>query len=104
MRDLVIFAALAAALSTAACGYTPEQRAASGAAIGAGSGAAIAAAAGGRPGTVIGSSLLGATAGAIIGANTAPAVAPVYVAGRPPCRVWDEDMFGRRYCRERYVY
>ncbi len=29
---------------------------------------------------------------------------PVYVAGHPPCRVWDEDIFGRRYCRVRYVY
>ena len=22
----------------------------------------------------------------------------------PACRVWDEDMYGRRYCRVRYVY
>jgi hypothetical protein len=22
----------------------------------------------------------------------------------PACRVYDEDMFGRRYCRVRYVY
>ena len=41
---------------------------------------------------------------ALIGAGTAPAARPVYVAGHPPCRVWDEDIFGRRYCRVRYVY
>ncbi len=102
-------AALLAALATAGCGYTPEQRASSGAAIGAGTGAVVAAAAGGGPGAVIASSLLGAGAGALIGASTRPppppeAVAPVYVAGRPPCREFAEDMYGRPYCRVRYVY
>ena len=41
---------------------------------------------------------------AVVGAGTSPAPRPVYVAGHPPCRVWDEDIFGRRYCRVRYVY
>ncbi len=30
--------------------------------------------------------------------------APAGVTSGPACRVWDEDMFGRRYCRVRYVY
>ena len=104
-------------LALAGCGYTPEQRAASGGLIGAGTGAAIAGAAGGGPGAVIASSLLGAGAGALIGANTRPAPPPVYVeggrpppiyveGGRPPprCAEFAEDAYGRPYCRTYYGY
>ena len=76
MRKIMASTALVAALGIAGCGYTPEQRAASGGLIGAGTGAAIASAAGGGPGAVIASSLLGAGAGALVGANTRPVPPP----------------------------
>ena len=112
MRKSYTGAALALTLGGATvlggCGYTPEQRAASGGLIGAGTGAAIAGAAGGGPGAVIASSLLGAGAGALIGANTRPPPPPpppvVVVARRPPCAEFAEDMYGRRYCRVYYGY
>lgn len=113
MRNFVRCGTLAAAvglagLSLAGCGYTPEQRAASGGLIGAGTGAAIAGAAGGSPGAVVASSLLGAGAGALIGANTRPAPPPYAVAAYPPpppgrCAEIAEDMYGRRYCRAYYA-
>ena len=100
--------ALAATVGVAGCGYTPEQRAGSGALIGAGTGAAIAGAAGGGPGAVIASSLLGAGAGALLGANTRPPPPPppppYVVAGPGPCAQIAEDMYGRPYCRVRYAY
>ena len=94
------------ALGTAGCGYSPEQRAASGGLIGAGSGAAIASAAGGGPGAVIASSLLGAGAGALIGANTRPPPPPTVIVAGPPgrCAEFAEDVYGRPYCRVRYAY
>jgi hypothetical protein len=101
--------ALVVTLGVAGCGYTPEQRAASGGLIGAGTGAAIASAAGGGPGAVIAGSLLGAGTGALIGANTRPPPPPppppVVVAGPPGrCAEFAEDMYGRPYCRVRYAY
>ena len=106
MRKTMVCVALISALGVAGCGYTPEQRAASGGLIGAGTGAAIAGAAGGGPGAVIASSLLGAGAGALIGANTRPPPPPpIIVAGPPPrCAEFAEDMYGRPYCRVRYGY
>lgn len=112
MRKMMASTALLAALGVAGCGYTPEQRAASGGLIGAGTGAAIASAAGGGPGAVIASSLLGAGAGALVGANTRPVPPPppppppVYVAGPPPgrCAEFATDYYGRPYCRVRYAY
>ncbi len=105
MQKITVCAVLA--LCVAGCGYTPEQRAASGGLLGAGTGAAIAGAAGGGPGAVIASSLLGAGAGALIGANTRPPPPPpvVVVAAPPPrCAEFAEDMYGRPYCRVRYAY
>ena len=32
------------------------------------------------------------------------ALAPPGATPGPACRVWDTDMYGRRYCRVRYVY
>jgi hypothetical protein len=103
------FAALAAALGLGGCGYTPEQRAASGGLIGAGTGAAIASAAGGNAGTVVASSLLGAGAGALIGANTRPAPPPppvAYAAPPPPprCVRPGYDAYGRPVCYAYYGY
>lgn len=96
---------LATTIGLEGCGYTPEQRAASGAAIGAGTGAVVASAAGARPGGVVASSLLGAGLGALIGANTRPPPPPrpvYYVAAPRPgarrCVEFREDMYGRRYC------
>ena len=105
MRKTMSCVAVLVALGMAGCGYTPEQRAASGGLIGAGTGAAIAGAAGGGPGAVIASSLLGAGAGALIGANTQPAPPPpIVVAGPPRCAEFAEDMYGRPFCRVRYAY
>jgi hypothetical protein len=59
----------AMAISLAACGYSPGDRAASGGLIGAGTGAAIAAATGGAP--LVGA-LIGGGVGAIGGAATSP--------------------------------
>lgn len=101
--------ALATAIGLAGCGYTPEQRATTGAAIGAGTGAVVASAAGARPGGIIASSLLGAGVGALIGASTRPPPPPrpaYYVAAPPPgarrCVEFREDMYGRRYCSVYY--
>ncbi len=60
----------------AGCGYTPEQRAASGAALGGATGAAIGAAAGHGPGAALAGGILGAATGAIVGANTVPPPPP----------------------------
>jgi len=62
---------LAMALSLAACGYNPGDRAVSGGLIGAGAGAAIAAATGGAP--LVGA-LVGGGVGAIGDAVTSPRV------------------------------
>jgi hypothetical protein len=96
---------LATTIGLAGCGYTPEQRATNGAALGAGTGAVIAAAAGASPGAVIASSLLGAGAGALIGANTRPPPAyyrPPLPPGGPRCVEFAEDIYGRPYCRAFY--
>ncbi len=62
-------AALAFMLALAACGYSPSDRALSGAAIGAGAGAATSAIVGGG---VLTGALLGAGIGAATGALTDP--------------------------------
>jgi hypothetical protein len=108
MRIISACLLLTSAVALGGCGYTPEQRATSGAAIGAGTGAVIAAAAGAGPGAVIASSILGAGAGALIGANTRPPrPRPVYYIAPPPpgarrCVEFAEDIYGRRYCRAYY--
>lgn len=101
-----VVATIGAVTGLAGCGYTPEQRAASGSLIGAGTGATIAAVAGGGPAAVIASSLLGAGAGALIGANTRPPPPPpvVVARGRPRCVEFAEDIYGRRFCRVFYGY
>jgi hypothetical protein len=107
MRKILTCAALVATLGMAGCGYTPEQRAASGGLIGAGTGAALGSALGGGPGAVVAGALLGGGTGALIGANTRPAPPPVYVDGPPPprrCAEVAEDVYGRRYCRAYYGY
>ena len=100
MKKLLTSAALIAAIGLAGCGYTPEQRAASGGLIGAGTGAAIASAAGGGVGGVVAGSLLGAGAGALIGANTRPVPPPAYYPPPPPprCARPGYDEYGRPVC------
>ena len=95
-------AALVTALGLAGCGYTPEQRAASGGLIGAGTGAALASAAGGGVGGVVAGSLLGAGAGALIGANTRPAPPPP--PPPPRCIRPGYDAYGRPVCYAYYGY
>ncbi len=98
MKKLVLIAAtLSVSASLAGC-YTPEDRAAGGAAIGGLTGASIGAlASGGRAGPTIAGGALGAATGAIIGANTSPPPPPPprcarwghdYYSGEPVCRAW----------------
>ena len=58
----------ALALTTAACGNNPTDRALTGGAIGAGSGAVI----GSTVGNPIGGAIVGGAAGAVVGAVTTP--------------------------------
>jgi len=83
-----------AVLVLAGCGYTPEQRALSGAALGGASGAAIGAAAGNSPGAAVAGGLLGAATGGLVGAATAPPPPPP----PPPCRRYAYDEYGRPFC------
>ena len=84
-RILILSAAAALALSLAACGTDPGERAVSGGLIGAGAGAAIGAAAG-DPGA---GALIGGVAGAATGALTSPCDLDL---GDP----WWRDHGGRR--------
>src|ERR1700731_4967094 len=73
----------------AGCGYTPEQRGVSGAALGGATGAAIGASTGGGVGAALAGGALGAATGAIVGATTAPPPPPppgYYGAPPPPPR------------------
>lgn len=69
MRRAPIAVLTGAALLTAACGYTPGERALTGGAIGAGTGAILSDSTGGDP---VGGAIIGGIAGAAIGAVTAP--------------------------------
>ena len=76
----------------AACGYTPEQRGVSGAALGGATGAAIGAATGGG-----------------VGANTAPPPPPGYYRPPPPppparCARIGYDAYGNQVCTAYYGY
>jgi hypothetical protein len=109
MTKLLTSVALVAAIGLAGCGYTPEQRAGSGALIGAGTGAALASAAGGGVGGVVAGSLLGAGAGALIGANTRPVPPPppppgYYPPPPPRCARPGYDGYGRPVCYAYYGY
>lgn len=86
------------------CGYTPEQRATSGAAIGGATGLALGAAAGGSPGAALAGGVLGAATGAIVGANTRPPPPPGYYPPPPRCAHWGYDVYGRPICVAYYGY
>jgi hypothetical protein len=98
-----------ASIALAGCGYTPEQRAVSGAALGGATGAAIGAAAGRGPGAALAGGAIGAATGAIVGANTAPPPPPpppgYYGAPPPPrCARVGYDAYGNRVCLAYYGY
>ncbi|VFU08635.1 conserved exported hypothetical protein [Methylocella tundrae] len=102
---------LATSLALAGCGYTPEQRAGSGAAIGGATGAAIGAATGGGVGAALVGGALGAATGAIVGANTRPANPPPpppgYYPPPPPPRACARvvyDPYGNAFCQGYYGY
>jgi hypothetical protein len=88
----------------AGCGYTPEQRGVSGAALGGATGAAIGAAAGHSAGAAVAGGVLGAATGAIVGAATTPPPPPYYGAPPPPCAQFGYDAYGRRVCTAYYGY
>jgi len=112
MKTLFPLAAIAAAsIALAGCGYTPEQRAVSGGAIGGATGAAIGAATGGGVGAALVGGALGAATGAIVGANTRPANPPppppgYYPPPPPPqaCARIVYDPYGNAFCQGYYRY
>jgi predicted small secreted protein len=86
-KTALIAAALASALSLAACN-TPGDRAAGGAILGGATGAAIGAAATGRAGGALAGAAIGAASGAVIGAATTPR----------QCAQVDYDAYGNPVC------
>jgi hypothetical protein len=100
-------AAILAALSmsVAGCGYTPEQRALSGGALGAATGSAIGAATGGGVGAALAGGAIGAAGGAIAGAATTPPPPQAYYRHRPPpprCAQIAYDAYGNQFCAAYY--
>jgi hypothetical protein len=99
-----------ASIALAGCGYTPEQRGVSGAALGGATGAAIGAATGGGAGAALAGGALGAATGAIVGANTAPPPPPGYYGAPPPppppprCARFGYDAYGNQICTAYYGY
>jgi hypothetical protein len=92
----------------AGCGYTPEQRGLSGAALGGATGAAIGASTGGGAGAAVAGGALGAATGALVGAATTPPPPPPppdYGAPPPPrCARFGYDAYGNRICTAYYGY
>jgi hypothetical protein len=98
-----------ATVTLAGCGYTPEQRGLSGAALGGATGAAIGAATGGGAGAAVAGGALGAATGALVGAATTPPPPPPPPAyyGAPPtprCARWGYDAYGNSICTAYYGY
>jgi hypothetical protein len=98
-----------APIALAGCGYTPEQRGVSGAALGGATGAAIGAATGGGVGAALAGGALGAATGAVVGASTAPPPPPPGYYGAPPpppprCARIGYDAYGNRVCMAYYGY
>lgn len=89
---------LLAAIGLSACGYTPQQRATSGAALGGVAGAALGAAAGGSLGSTLAGGVLGAATGAIVGANTRPPPRRPPPPPPPRCVRWGHDVYGNPFC------
>lgn len=110
MYKTLSFAALVVTLALAGCGYTPEQRATSGAGLGGATGAALGAATGGGVGAALAGGVLGAATGAIVGANTRPPPPPpppVYYPAPPPparCERWGNDAYGNPVCVRYFGY
>jgi hypothetical protein len=96
------------AVALAGCGYTPEQRGVSGAALGGATGAAIGAATGRGVGAAVAGGALGAATGAVVGAATAPPPPPGYYGAPPPppprCARFAYDDYGNQYCAAYYRY
>lgn len=91
------FLVLALVLPLTGC-YTPEQRAAGGAAVGGLTGASIGAmASGGRPGATLAGAALGAATGAVVGASTASPPPPP-PPPPPRCARWGSDYYGQPTC------
>ena len=92
-------------LALVGCGYTPEQRGVSGAALGGATGAAIGAATGGGVGAALAGGALGAATGAVVGATTAPPPPPPYYGAPPPrCARFGYDAYGNQVCMAYYGY
>jgi hypothetical protein len=100
LKILILTLLVISSIGLAGCGYTPEQRGVSGAALGGATGAALA------------GGVLGAATGAIIGANTAPPPPPpppgYYPPPPPPpparCARVGYDAYGNQVCTAYYGY
>ena len=112
LKILILTLLVISSVGLAGCGYTPEQRGVSGAALGGATGAAIGASTGGGPGAALAGGVLGAATGAIIGANTAPPPPPpppgYYPPSPPPpparCARVGYDAYGNQVCTAYYGY
>ena len=99
-KILILTLLVISSVGLAGCGYTPEQRGVSGAALGGATGAAIGASTGGGPGA------------ALAGANTAPPPPPpppgYYPPSPPPpparCARVGYDAYGNQVCTAYYGY
>jgi hypothetical protein len=111
-KNFILTLFVISSLGLAGCGYTPEQRGASGAALGGATGAAIGAATGGGVGAALAGGALGAATGAIVGATTAPPPPPppppgYYPPPAPPparCARYGYDAYGNQVCTQYYGY
>ena len=95
-----------ASIAIAGCGYTPEQRGVSGAALGGATGAAIGAATGGGVGAALAGGALGAATGAVAAQTRHPRPPPGYYGAPPPprCARVGYDAYGNRICTAYYGY
>jgi hypothetical protein len=106
LKNFPLTILIIASIALAGCGYTPEERGVSGAALGGATGAALGAAAGGTAGAALVGGALGAATGAIVGANTAPPPPPPGYYGAPPprCARFGYDAYGNQVCIAFYRY
>jgi hypothetical protein len=105
-KILALTLVVSSSAGLAGCGYTPEQRGVSGAALGGATGAAIGAATGGGVGAALAGGVLGAATGGIVGANTAPPPPPPPGYYQPParCAQVGYDAYGNQVCTAYYGY
>jgi len=110
-KILILTLLVISSVGLAGCGYTPEQRGVSGAALGGATGAAIGASTGGGPGAALAGGVLGRRLGdhwRKHGASTSAASAWLLPAVPPPpparCARVGYDAYGNQVCTAYYGY